>query len=172
VTDVRLHRRWWDGKHLPRVCMRCGALAEGVQFRTFSYNISGAGGLMALATAKQLRLPVTLCHWHRHFFRNVTALCIGTPVAQVLLTLGGGILRDALGVREGQPLVGWAVAVLGAWAVVWLGGLIWCLVLVLTWRSMTIRVTWWVRDYVILSGVSPRFAEALTEGEVEPAEDE
>jgi hypothetical protein len=166
MAKLYLFREEMGAYRPPAVCMRCGAAAERVTFKTYLWTqgatIEGLGfistliNLVTLLTGtKRFRLPIPLCRKHISQRRWKTGVVLGGPIAVVLLTLLGVFaLRHADHQNELSSLGVWSLGCAGALAV----GMLFVAAMMHTADIQLVKIT---NEYIALFKVSPHFVDGV-----------
>jgi hypothetical protein len=143
--------------------MRCGVPAVTLVTRRFVLADEGAldAGLLG-SSLWEYHVAIPVCRRHRHMWL-VSRLMIAAAVVAPLVFLGCAVVVPLLyGLTgRGEKDFGPLEMVLGG--IVCIGtpaSLIYALTIVLSWRTLAIRAVSGNEEWVVLSGVSPRFLEA------------
>ncbi len=193
MARLRLSRHRVEAGDLPHYCLRCGAPADLIREKTFSWHpewidtilVLGlclvhvlliVGIVLAIAFSKRMRVPVPLCRAHANHWRW-RWLSIGLSLAGVLLVAASGITllvvsdRLPLALRNvGGPVLLASVGLFIVW-----------LVTAAFLQNSAIRAREITDDGITLIKVSPEFvrrfedyrgAERLPEEFDEPDDDE
>ena len=176
MADLVLWRDGLPDKRLPPLCMRCGAPSGVVVEHCFLWARSDAAGLWGsffnLARHDRENVKVPLCERHRNIFRNRT-IRVALAIIAPLIFLAGLALFNRL---EGAPPPGGqrppAVARVEGMLVIGFGlSLVYVLFAMFTWREAAIRAVALDENYVVLTGVSEQFVQAI-EGPADTAREE